>query len=201
MIPESVWVNLWRTAARLEPFARHRSDPHRTIWPDGEPFLYKSSVMLLSLITSGICSFSIQLHLAKCGGNCACLSARRQNTAILEKVCSCRQVLYQSALSDKDVNWPYAHSPDVDMFHPSHILQQSFTKVPSCCCLWFSLFSFRWGLTETRPSTFAMMLTPSFSVQLRLAKCDGNCPCHSATLPSTGILEKVCSCRQVSIGA
>ena len=31
-----------------------------------------------------------------------------------------------------------------------HIWQHSFTKVRSCCCLWFSLFSCRWGLTEER---------------------------------------------------
>ena len=47
---------------------------------------------------------------------------------------------------------------------------------------------------------FAKMLRPSFSIQLYLAKC-GYCACLSATLPSTALLEKVCSCRHVSIGA
>ena len=171
------------------------------------------------------------------------------------------QIPVQSALSEKDVNWPYGHSPNVDKFHPSnwatffhkstvmllslipfcicltrtdrrkgwvlvprcwhlfgvialspmwgqprlqlsdtakyrnsrkglfmqasinrrlvtkmrsghmligqmvtscalHIWQHSFRKVPSCICFWCSLFSCRWGLTETRPSTFAKMLTP-----------------------------------------
>ena len=62
------------------------------------------------------------------------------------------------------------------------------------------LFGRPWHCGAEWESRFAKMLTPSFSIQLHLAKC-GNCACLSATLPSTALLEKVCSRRQVSIGA
>ena len=81
-----------------------------------------------------------------------------------------------------------------------HIWPHSFTKVPSCCCLWFSLFSCRWGLTE-EGAEYLCQDVDIFSIQLHLAKCGGNCACHLATLPNTTIVQKVCACRQVSIGA
>ena len=200
----------------------------------------------------------------------------------------CMQASINRALSDKDVNWPYAHSPDVDKFHPSnwatffhkspvmllslilfvflsmrtmrtdrrkgwvplprcwhlfgsialsqmrgqlrlplcdaakyrnspkglcmqasinrrlvtkmwigHMLivqmltsstlqteQHSFTKVPSCCCLWFFLFSCQWGLwglTEERAEylcqdvdtvLFGSIALSQMRGQLRLPLCD-----------------------------
>ena len=87
-------------------------------------FFHKSPVILLSLIICGIFSFSIQLHWAKCGGNCACYSATLPSTGILERFV--RAGKYQLALRDKDVNWPYVHSPDVDKFHSSNFMLLSF---------------------------------------------------------------------------
>ena len=143
---------------------------------------------------------------------------------------------YQSALSDKDMNWPYAHSPDylcqdvdtvlfgsyalsqmrgqlrlplglfmqasinrrlvtkmwidhmliVKMLtsSPLHIEQHSFTKVPSCFCLWFYLFSRRSGLTEERAEylcqdvdtvlfgSYALSQLRGLRGQLRLPLCE-----------------------------
>ena len=123
-------------------------------------FLYKSSVMLLSLIISGF--FLDSIALSQIRGQ---LRLRLCDTAKYRN--SPKGLFMQAGINRRLVTKMWVgHMVIVQMLtsYTLHVEQHSFAKVRSCCCLWFSLLSFRWGLTETRPSTFAKMLTPSFSV-------------------------------------
>ena len=166
----------------------HSPDDEKAHDSNWATFFHKSPVMLLSVILLFSCQWGLteeraeylcqdvdtvlfgSIALSHMGGQLRppfCAAAKYRNSP--------KGLFTQASINRRLVTKMWiGHMVIVQMLtSPTfHVEQHSFTKLLSCCCVWFSLISFRWGLTEERAKYLCQDVGP-FSLELLFGQMRG----------------------------